>query len=187
MESIDNRSIDVERVERRARIVYEWARLRRALIGFAPALLLVALAIQTSTRPSMTAPFAASVFGAGVLALWYGREPRRAVLPGVAAGLIPAGLTFCTMHLGHMCFASHCTSVCMAACILGGAGAALVVGRVAVRRRLGWRFWVSASALTVLTGALGCACLGYSGLAGLAVGYACGAVPGLAARWGRAV
>ncbi len=175
-------SVNLIAVRRRARAAYEWGRLRQALIGFAPALLLAATAAWLGGKPTYTAPFGAGLFLAGVVALWYGREAKRAVLPGVAAGLIPLGLAIGTMRMGYMCFGDRCTSVCMAACVIGGAGAGLVVGRIGSRGRHRWPFWVAASTVALFTGAMSCSCLGYAGIAGLAAGYAVGVVPALAMK-----
>ncbi len=163
-----------------ARRAYEWGRLRYALVGAVPVLVVAGIAVHAGGRPSWTAPFACAVFVTTALALWYGREPKRAVLPGFLAGLVPAALTFCTMHFGHYCFGNRCTDVCLAACLLGGVSAGALIGLAAVRRRFGWRFAAAASTISVLTGALGCACLGYAGLAGLAAGYAFGLAPAFA-------
>jgi hypothetical protein len=178
-------SIDLDRLERRARTAYELGRLKRALVGFAPAMVLAAMAISIGGRPSFTAPFAVALFAAGVAALWYGRDPKRAVLPGVVAGLVPVVLTLCAMHVGHLCLGDHCTSVCLAACIVGGVGAGVAVAYVGLKRKQGVRYWLAASLLAVLTGSMGCACLGYSGLAGLGLGYILGVVPGSIAQLAR--
>jgi hypothetical protein len=67
----------------------------------------------------------------------------------------------------------------MPACILGGAVSGLLVAGVGHRRGAGSAFWLSASGLALLTGAMGCTCIGYSGVVGLALGYAVGSMPGL--------
>lgn len=175
-------SVNLNALRRRARVAYEWGRMRQALIGSAPVLLLAALAAWLGGKPSETAPFGVGLLLAGVAAFSYGREPKRAVLPGIAAGLIPLGLAAGMMRVGYMCFGDRCTSACMAACVIGGAGAGLAVGLVGLRRRYGWPFWFAASTVAFLTGAMSCSCLGYAGLAGLATGYAMGAVPALALR-----
>ncbi len=173
-------SVDLSQLERRARVAYEWGRVRRALIGFAPALLLSALAVWLGGKPLGSAPFGVAVFATGVVALWYGREPKRAVLPGLAAGLIPVVLTLGALHMGHLCFGDRCTTVCMEACVVGGVGAGITVGLIGTRRRSGFAFWLAASAVAMLTGAMSCVCLGYAGLVGLGAGYAAGVVPMLA-------
>lgn len=175
-------SIDLQRFERRVRIAYELGRLKRALVGFAPIVILAGIGMALGGRPSFTWPFAALLFVAGIVALWYGRDPKRAVLPGIVAGLVPFVFTLSAMHLGHWCLGDHCTSVCLAACLLGGTGAGIAVAHVGLRRRAGLPFWLTASLLAGLTGALGCACLGYAGLAGLGLGYLVGVIPGSIAR-----
>ena len=44
------------------------------------------------------------------------------------------------------------------------------------------------SAVALLTGAMGCVCVGYAGIAGLALGFGAGMVPGLVRKFlaGRA-
>ena len=42
----------VSQIERRARIRYEMGRMRRALVGFAPVLIIVAVAAVFAKRPS---------------------------------------------------------------------------------------------------------------------------------------
>ncbi len=175
-------SVDLDQLRHHARLAYEWSRLRRALIGFAPAIVVAAAASWLSGNPLASAPFGLGLFLSGVIALWYGREPRRAVLPGIVAGLVPVALTLATMHIGHLCLGDRCTSVCMAACVVGGIGAGLAVGVVGVRKRYRWQFWATVSVLVLCTGAMGCACLGYSGLVGLAAGYGVGILPGLILR-----
>lgn len=110
--------------------------------------------------------------------LWYGRDPQKAVLPGIAAGLVPLALALCANHM-HACSAEGCSSLCVPACALGGFVAGLAVASVGNRRRVGIWFWLSASSLALLTGAMGCACIGYSGVVGLSIGFGVGVVPGL--------
>jgi hypothetical protein len=55
--------------------------------------------------------------------------------------------------------------------------AGLLVASIGHRRGAGSTFWSSAAGLALLTGAMGCTCIGYSGVAGLALGFALGSVP----------
>jgi hypothetical protein len=179
-------STELVKVERRTRARYEWARAKRALVGFAPLLLVVTVATAVARHPSATGAFGIGAFIAGAVMLWYGRDPKRAVLPGVLAGLVPLVLALCTSHM-HACTGDSCMMMCVPACSVGGLVAGLAVAGVGNQRRAGAVFWLSASALALLTGAMGCACVGYSGVAGLAVGFAAGVVPGLLRRaFGRA-
>lgn len=170
-------STDLYRFERRARAHYEWARAKRALLGLAPFGLIVAAAAFIGERPAVAVALGAVVFVWGVLLLWYGREPRRAVLPGVAAGLVPLTFALCATLIEHGCTGSACWRVCIPACALGGVVAGLAVAAVGHRRRQSAAFWISASAIALLTGAMGCACAGYAGVAGMLVGYVAGLLP----------
>lgn len=179
-------SIDLDLLERRARLRYELSRAGRALLGFAPALLLIGVAAGLGRRPSSALFFGTLLFLSGAFLLWRGQTMHRAVLPGLATGLIP--LTFALMaNQGHACAGGHCSTWCLPACIAGGVVAGLVVSWIASRRGMDWRFWVGASAVSLLTGAMGCACIGYSGVLGLGAGFLGGALPwGLRRLFGRA-
>ena len=170
----------VELLERRARRRYELARLRRAVLGFAPIFVLVALAALFAERPSTTAAFGAAVFAVGAVFLYYGRDLRRAVLPGVAAGLVPLVLTLALNHVEHACLGDRCMTLCIPACAAGGLVAGLVVSTLAVRRSSGIGFWLAASGVALLTGSMACGCVGYAGIAGLALGFAAGLASGVA-------
>jgi hypothetical protein len=172
----------VERIEQRARIRYELARVRRALLGFAPMFAIVGAAALVAKRPSTTLAFGVAVFAVGAVLLWYGRDLRRAVLPGVAAGLVPLVIALCANHVGHACMGDACMTVCIPACAAGGVLAGLAVASIGVRSRSGAGFWIAASAVALLTGAMGCGCVGYAGVGGLVLGFAVGLASRVLAR-----
>ncbi|MET0793804.1 MAG: hypothetical protein ABW061_19955 [Polyangiaceae bacterium] len=155
--------------------------MKRALIGLTPLLAIGAVATGVARHPLATAAFGAATFVAGATMLWYGRDPKRAVLPGLLAGFVPLLLVLCTSHL-HGCMGDSCMMVCVPACSAGGLVAGLAVASVGNQRNAGSAFWLSASAVALLTGSMGCGCVGYSGVAGLAIGFAAGMVPGLLRR-----
>ena len=169
-------STDLARLEQRARRAYEFGRLRRALLGIAPMALLVPIFACLSHRPGSVLAFGAAVIASATAMLWYGRDPQKAVLPGVAAGLVPLVLALCANQV-HACASGRCSTLCVPACALGGVVAGLAVAWVGNRRKAGVGFWVSSSGLALLTGAMGCSCVGYSGLVGLGLGFAGGVVP----------
>lgn len=175
-------SIDLTRIERRARRRYEWARARRAVLGFAPSLLVVIIAVLASKHPNAALGFGGAMFVLGVALLWYGHDVRRAVLPGLAMGLLPLALGLCANHMAHVCNGDHCMTLCVPACTVGGLGAGIGVSLIGVRWKQGWPFWIGATALTLLTGSMGCSCAGFTGVAGLAVGYGVGLLAGLIGR-----
>jgi len=174
-------SVDLTKIEHRVRVRYEWARLRRALVGFAPVLVVAAVAVALARHPSVTAGLGLGTFILGVILLWYGRDVRRAVLPGVVAGLVPLVLALCATHLHH-CTGDGCMMVCVPVCAAGGLLAGIAVSVMASHRRATLTFLVPASGLALLTGAMGCACVGYSGVIGLALGYGAGLLPVLVRR-----
>ena len=167
-------STDLALLEKRLRLRYETARLKLAVLGLIPALLASALAAWLGGDPAFAALLGAVIFVWGALLLWYGRDPGRAVLPGLAAGLVPLTFALCSQLMPHGCAADHCFSTCVPACAAGGLISGLVVAAVGLRGRHGAVFWLSASGLSLLTGAMGCACVGYPGVIGMVLGYGAG-------------
>lgn len=173
-------STDLVRLEQRARAHYELVRVMRAVLAFVPALAIVAIAAAVGRRPSSALGFGATMFVLGVALLWYGREPRRGVLPGLLAGSLPLALTLCATRVGHVCGGDHCVSLCIPACTIGGLSAGVLVARTLYRKRRRPLAWLAASGIALLTGAMGCTCVGYAGVAGLVLGYGVAVIPLLA-------
>ncbi len=173
--------------ERRMRRVYELARLRHAFVGFLPMLLLIATAALLSGRVTVAIVAGAVLFVSGVVALWYGREPSRGVLPGALAGGTALVVALSANHLGHHCMGDACYRWCIPACIAGGLFAGALVSTVGLRQHRAFGYWLSASGITLLTGSLGCSCVGYAGVIGLVAGFGVGLIASLlAAALGRA-
>ncbi len=173
-------SADLTRIQHRVRWAYAWSRLKRAAIGFAPVAVLIGAAVVLGHDPGMVAVLGGVLFLTGVGVLWYGHDVRRSVLPGVAAGLIPLAATLCAHHMGQACSVGDCcTTVCLPACGAGGIGAGVIIAWIGLRRTHGIWYWLCASGMALLTGAMGCLCVGVAGIAGLVAGYGFGIVPGL--------
>ena len=172
-------STNLEWAEHRARRAYELARLRRAALAFAPVLALVVIAMITGRRSGPTLAFGSGLFVLGVVLLWYGHDIRRAVLPGLAAGLVPLAFAICARQVGHACMGDACMAVCVPACAAGGLVAGALIARSAIRGKRSLGFWLAASGVALFTGAMGCVCAGASGLLGLGVGFALSGAPGL--------
>lgn len=164
-------SNDLAYAERRARLAYEGSRLRRAAFAFAPVLLIVACSALIGHRVGYALAFGSALFVFGVALLWYGHDIRRAVIPSVLAGLVPLVFALCAKFIDHVCMGDDCMKLCVPACAAGGLIAGIAISVACFRRGSGLGFLLVASALTLLTGALGCSCAGVLGLAGLAVGY----------------
>jgi len=169
-------STDLSQLERRARRRYEWARARRAILGFAPVLMIIAIAALENRHPLSALMFGSALFLVGVGLLWYGRDIRRAVLPGLGMGLFPLAMALCANHIGHACMGDRCMSLCVPVCAVGGLVAGIGTSIIGVRWKQGVQFWAGAAVLTLLTGAMGCSCVGFGGIAGMAVGYAVGLI-----------
>lgn len=166
-------------LESRARRAYEWARVRRALWGVSPLLLVVAVAAVFSARwLTTTAVGAASLVIGGVL-LWRGGGLQRALVPGVTAGLVPLVFSLCANRYGHACFGSLCMQVCLAASALGGVGAGVMVSRWAARQHERSFVVATAAALGLLVGSMGSSCVGINGVYALALGFAATLTVGL--------
>jgi hypothetical protein len=177
-------STDLPRLVRRARWGYEMTRLRSALLGAAPIAAIVLVAAFLGEHPRLILGLGATTAFAGAILLWYGREPQKALLPGFAAGLVPLVLVLGANHV-HMCGSDGCTSLCMYACVVGGLGAALGISVVGYQRDAGPAFWLCASAIALLTGAIACSGIGYAGVAGLVLGFGAGAFSGWARQRAR--
>ena len=173
-------STDLQRAEKRARRAYELTRVRRAALAFSPVILLIVAATLIGERVGFILAFGAALFVLGVGLLWYGRAVKRAVLPGLAAGLVPLIFGLCAKYV-HNCMGPGCLAFCVPACFAGGLVAGIVVDFVGLGSANKVGFWVAASGIGLLTGAMGCVCAGALGLAGLAAGFALGAVPGMIA------
>ncbi len=171
-------SADLQHVEKRARRAYELTRVRRAALAFAPVFLLILGAALIGERVGYILAFGSGLYVLGVGLLWYGRGVKRAVLPGLAAGLVPLIFGLCARYV-HDCMGPGCLAFCVPACFAGGFVAGVVVDFVGLRSANKIGFWIAASGIGLLTGAMGCVCAGTLGLAGLVAGFALGAVPGL--------
>lgn len=170
-------SIDLLSLERRLKRRYELSRAGLAALGVSPALLLVAAALYWGKHPSLSVVCGGALLALGGLLLWLGREWRRAVLPGLAWGALPLALALCANHFPHVCMGQACGSWCVPACATGGLIAGVGMAALGRRHPRPLLFWASGSALALLTGAMGCACVGYSGILGLLAGYGCGLLP----------
>lgn len=183
-------STEVKGAESRARLAYEMSRLRRAVLGFAPMLALVAVALLLGNRSMPTLAFGMGLFVFGVVLLWYGRDVKRAVLPGVAAGTVPLIFALCSRHMGQTSMDGRGMAVCVAACVAGGLIAGAVISFAGIRGKRSFGFVLAAAGVTLFTGAMGCVCAGGWGLVGLVLGFGVTAAPGLISavmRWrGRA-
>jgi hypothetical protein len=158
--------------DRRLLAAYEAGRLRHALVAASPLIALAVPPVCVGTRPLVTLALVALLYVAGVLCAWRGRELGRGMFAGALAGVLPLGLALVAQSMGHACTPAGCVSWCVPACTAGGVGAGAFIAWCAARRRAPFAFWGAAAGTSALTGALGCACAGYGGVLGLAIGLA---------------
>lgn len=167
------------KVERRARWAYEFGRGKRALWGTLP---IASLAVAAMLLFPMVwqSYVAAGVMGAvALVALYWGKTPARAVLPGVLAGLAPLGCSYFARIVGHVCTGGACFSACLPLCIGGGVVAGVTLGQIArAREQRGWFSAVSVL-LAWCVGSMGCGCVQQAGALGIVGGLLLGVLPAL--------
>jgi hypothetical protein len=72
-------------------------------------------------------------------------------------------------------------TLCLPACVVGGAIAGAVIARAATRNEVGAPFLAAALAVAALTGALGCTISGAAGVIGMLAGVVAAGTPLLVA------
>lgn len=149
---------------------YERGRLRWVLRNVAWVALLPLVAFALGGRLAGTLILGAALLSAFATLIWTGRDFGRGAWAGLVAGVPALLLPLCAQLAGHVCSGSGCYSLCLPACIAGGLIAGVVVARRARKAPSPAIALSCAAGVAFLTGALGCSCIGYSGVAGLAVG-----------------
>lgn len=159
-----------EQVFASASLAYERGRKRWALLTAAPLLLLPLASYFLGDRLGSSVALGALLVTGGAVLLWRGGELSQGLSAGLRAGLLPLGLAHAANLYGHICTPAGCTSLCVPACALGGVAAGVLVARAAARSNHSMTVLVSGAAVAVAIGALGCACIGFSGMAGMVAG-----------------
>lgn len=178
-------SADLHAIERRAVRAFERAMLQRAALGAVPMVVAGGAAVLLARDLHQTCLIAGFVVLVSLFSFWFRRGAETAAALGFFAGLIPYAASLAASRLGgHVCTPGGCMSLCLPACAASGVIAAVLVARGATRRRAGPLFWVTASTMTIATGALGCSCAGFAGASGMLAGFALAVLPAaVATRW----
>lgn len=152
---------------------YEAARLRLG-VGAAAAVALVPLGSFALGSRAANAALLGTALAALVGALVSrGGQAALSGMTGLKAGLVPLACAHAANLYGHVCLPGQgCTSLCVPACAAGGVLAGLLVERLARGAPRPNVVRAGGAAVAFLTGALGCSCVGSSGLLGLVVGMA---------------
>jgi hypothetical protein len=172
--------MDEAMLYRRARRVYERSRLERgARIAVAVGLVSAAALVGCSHRSeaAIVAVVVSVMVGA---AEWRGLSWRRGAHAGLAAGLAPFLIPVASRWLALFTDGAVTCSPAPLLCFLGGLFGGAFLGAESRGESKGFTFWGMALTVAASLGAVGCLPAGLSGLAGMAVGMAAGAVPTLA-------
>ncbi len=175
-------TLEPNTLERRLRRFYEMGRMLRALRLGLPILGLALLAYWFGPGRSFDQFAAGSLGLLGLVYLWRGQMAEKATFPGIVAGMVPLLLTHLANAGQSGCEHGVAVTSCMVACLVGGVVAALVVVRFASPLPRPLPAWGFAASLAFLTGALGCSCIGYSGVLALSGGLLLTSSPQLV-RW----
>jgi hypothetical protein len=167
-------SSELEAVRLQVRRAYELGRARRALLVLIPILALAwpAWRVGGDARGPVLAGGLLSLVG--VAFLWRGKRAGGVVLPAMFAGALPFGC-----GLWAHCAVESRFGLCVFACLAGGVAAGFLVARFAQRSDARGETWAYAGTVAILTGSVGCACVGLGGLVGLVVGLGVVALPAL--------
>jgi hypothetical protein len=150
-----------------ARHAYEAARWTAAAPLALAALLWATLGLRLSGLNATTLTFAVALPSLAFALQVYGRSWGRGVQPGMLAGLVPFLLPSLVHAQG--CGPGGCGERCLAACLLGGVVSGAWLGLRIQPQRDGVGSLLGAAALATSGGALGCACIGATGVASMAL------------------
>jgi len=172
-----------------ARRYYELGRARFGLQRAALAVPLAALALYHCRGGRLGIPTLTGILALGALVAlfsWRGEGFGRGVSTGLAAGLGPLLLPILSQWTGIGCSATV-SEVLPAAAVAGGfLGGLALGGRAFGAGGRGAPYWLSATAVTLTLGTVGCLHAGLAGLGGMALGLLAGSMPALALRVLRA-
>ena len=154
-----------------ARKAYERGRIRHALWASTPIVGIATVALIINHAVVWTAAIGSILFAMVVVLLWRGRDLGRGVRAGVVAGIVPfVAVTIVHTMYRHACAGGRCFTACLPTCALAGLIAGAAVALAVSRLSRPWVAWLAAAVTLSLTGALGCAYLGISGIVGIAAG-----------------
>lgn len=165
--------LDVKLLQRRAKFVYELARLRAAARVVVVAFVLTALCTWETGAVLRSAGLGLALFVVATALRWRLSRGFQAVSVGLWAGSVPL-----IVALGLCRFAPFCPpNVAFTVCGSVGLVSGLFMGReFAAAKHLTSRHWLGASIVAILTATMGCVALGV----GTAVGAASGVMLGSA-------
>jgi hypothetical protein len=150
-----------------ARRAYEYARLGRAVAVSAPVAVLPLTSFFLGTSGAVAAALGVALVGGVLVLVWRGGGLAFGGATGLKAGLLPLALAHAAKSFGHVCTPAGCTTLCVPACAAGGVLAGALVEWWARRSSRPTLTRLVGACVAFLTGALGCSCVGYAGMAAL--------------------
>ena len=161
----------------------------RGRAGLALQAMALALVVPVAAAVVRFQGLTSVLLGLGVVSLvavcvWRGQGLSTGALHGLKAGLVPLVFSLAANAWGHVCIPGQgCSSLCVPACVAGGVLAGLAIEWWARQSQRPMVVRLSGASVSLLTGALGCACVGSSGIIGLVGGYVGASLAGLTVRW----
>lgn len=166
-----------------AQRAYEAGRLRSSIAAALPVLILPVVSWVLSGRTVMQSVLGTGLVLAVSLGLWRGQALGRGTSLGLAAGMVPLVCAHAARLYGHVCTPTGCATLCVPACLIGGAAAGLIAVAGARRASAPGLTLATAGGVAVLTGSLGCACVGFGGVMGLVAGVGAVVLTGRLLAW----
>lgn len=166
----------------RIRRAYLVGRLRLAIVGALPSFVYVGAALAVSADRSACV-IGLAQFAFAALLLFLGRPYSRGVALGYLFGIVPFVTATVAQGAGHMCLDGACMAVCAPACTAAGFVTGIGASLATVRVRGGLGSFVATAGVVLAAGAMGCRCLGYGSLLGLAGGMLLASVPAMPRLW----
>jgi hypothetical protein len=134
------------------------------------AALVVGLGVVASRSVWDSAPYALIVVLEVLLFVALGGVGGRRALSAVLLGTVPLSTALLSTLVGHACTPSGCVSLCAPFCAAGGIAAGGLLSRMCWKSPRPLLSWLVGATLIVSTGAIGCACVGAAGIAGMCAG-----------------
>lgn len=171
-------TIEDTTLRRQALRAYDLGRLRHAVRNAVVLVTpLLALSLYGCGAPAATIVLGSSLAALVALFTWRGGAWRRALGPGLLAGLVPFAIPVVAEITGSGCSGGNCRPLEIA-CVLGGLSGGAFLGWTAPRYPRSWHAPLAGAAgVAWLTGALGCIVLGTLGLTGVGLAILLAAAP----------
>ncbi|RYZ67246.1 MAG: hypothetical protein EOP08_03170 [Proteobacteria bacterium] len=148
------------------------ARLRATVVVGLVLLVALAEAWLGWLRPPVTLVCGVVLVSVVYAASVRGLEAWRGARLGLVAGLLPLVSSLGAESVGMVCTPAGCSSMCVPACALSGVLAAVWLAQKGRSSSARGELWGVAGVTATAVGALGCACVSYTGAAALALAMA---------------